>query len=399
MKEEGFDDERSYSILKERGNGRNEQSLIFENNESELEEQINKSYSGNNAQRLIEEMENLDSNYGRKKPVDSEENNSNTLLRKIKPTLSFQGNLELIQTGLLQSTQAQNELNKKYRMESSVIGRMAHIAKQTGYKIIGKDYSLLSNSELIKKEMEALEKIIDGIEGVYHQSNEIVNRTRSAREKQLNEKSTYDKLLIQYREERVARQKLGEKMVTELKNLSNMEVDSVYKIRTALMNCQDRLKDLDSMILENSAKSRFLTTSINDLNRAIDVMLEYKNTIVDMRSYANNAYSKCKTISPFFGNIEFGSKVSVSAYKKIGELSNSIALLWSKTFSNIGILSKIAGTAIPTSMYDEKAKGEIGQMKDAYNNKKYSVFEEVERHLASTPTEINFDYISNDNER
>jgi len=118
-----------------------------------------------------------------------------------------------------------------------------------------------------------------------------------------------------------------------------------------------------------------------------------------MRSYANNAYSKCKTISPFFGNIEFGSKVSVSAYKKIGELSNSIALLWSKTFSNIGILSKIAGTAIPTSMYDEKAKGEIGQMKDAYNNKKYSVFEEVERHLASTPTEINFDYISNDNER
>lgn len=399
MKEEGFDDERSYSILKERGNGRNEQSLIFENNESELEEQINKSYSGNNAQRLIEEMENLDSNYGRKKPVDSEENNSNTLLRKIKPTLSFQGNLELIQTGLLQSTQAQNELNKKYRMESSVIGRMAHIAKQTGYKIIGKDYSLLSNSELIKKEMEALEKIIDGIEGVYHQSTEIVNRTRSAREKQLNEKSTYDKLLIQYREERVARQKLGEKMVTELKNLSNMEVDSVYKIRTALMNCQDRLKDLDSMILENSAKSRFLTTSINDLNRAIDVMLEYKNTIVDMRSYANNAYSKCKTISPFFGNIEFGSKVSVSAYKKIGELSNSIALLWSKTFSNIGILSKIAGTAIPTSMYDEKAKGEIGQMKDAYNNKKYSVFEEVERHLASTPTEINFDYISNDNER
>jgi len=399
MKEEGFDDERSYSILKERGNGRNEQSLIFENNESELEEQINKSYSGNNAQRLIEEMENLDSNYGRKKPVDSEENNSNTLLRKIKPTLSFQGNLELIQTGLLQSTQAQNELNKKYRMESSVIGRMAHIAKQTGYKIIGKDYSLLSNSELIKKEMEALEKIIDGIEGVYHQSTEIVNRTRSTREKQLNEKSTYDKLLIQYREERVARQKLGEKMVTELKNLSNMEVDSVYKIRTALMNCQDRLKDLDSMILENSAKSRFLTTSINDLNRAIDVMLEYKNTIVDMRSYANNAYSKCKTISPFFGNIEFGSKVSVSAYKKIGELSNSIALLWSKTFSNIGILSKIAGTAIPTSMYDEKAKGEIGQMKDAYNNKKYSVFEEVERHLASTPTEINFDYISNDNER
>ncbi|HOI19062.1 MAG TPA: hypothetical protein PLX15_04340 [Candidatus Woesearchaeota archaeon] len=399
MKEEGFDDERSYSILKERGNGRNEQSLIFENNESELEEQINKSYSGNNAQRLIEEMENLDSNYGRKKPVDSEENNSNTLLRKIKPTLSFQGNLELIQTGLLQSTQAQNELNKKYRMESSVIGRMAHIAKQTGYKIIGKDYSLLSNSELIKKEMEALEKIIDGIEGVYHQSTEIVNRTRGTREKQLNEKSTYDKLLIQYREERVARQKLGEKMVTELKNLSNMEVDSVYKIRTALMNCQDRLKDLDSMILENSAKSRFLTTSINDLNRAIDVMLEYKNTIVDMRSYANNAYSKCKTISPFFGNIEFGSKVSVSAYKKIGELSNSIALLWSKTFSNIGILSKIAGTAIPTSMYDEKAKGEIGQMKDAYNNKKYSVFEEVERHLASTPTEINFDYISNDNER
>lgn len=394
-----FGDENSYSILKDRGNGRNEQSLILESKESELESQINNSYSTNNAERLIEEMTKLDSNYGRKKPEDGDDLNSNSLLRKIKPTLSFQGNLELIQTGLLQSTQAQNELNKKYRMESSTLGKIAHIAKQTGYKIIGKDYSLLSNSELIKKEMQALEKIIDGIDGVYQQSNDIVNKTRETRDKQLSEKSTYDKLLIQYREERVARQKLGEKMIIELKNLSNMEVDYVCKLRSALMVCQDRLKDLDSMIMENSAKSRFLTTSINDLSRAIDVMVEYKNTIVDMRTYARVAYSKCRTISPFFGNIEFGSKMSVSAYKKIGELSNSVALLWSKTFSNISILSKVAGTAIPSSMYDEKAKGEIGQMKDAYNNKKYSIFEEIEKHLSGSPDEINFDYISNENER
>ncbi len=394
-----FGNEDSYSVLKDRGNGRNEQQLIFDTKESELEKEINNSPTSNNAQRLIEEMGRLDSTYGRKRPSEKDEDNSTSLLRKIKPTLSFQGNLDLIQSGLLQSTQAQNELNKKYRMESSFVGKVAHVVKQTGYKMIGKDYSLLSNSELIKKEMEALEKIIDGIEGVYQQSSEIVDKTRQTRDKQLAEKSTYDKLLIKFREERVARQKLGERMVGELKNLSNMEVDYVCKIRSALMSCQDRLKDLDSMIMENSAKSRFLTTSVNDLSRAIDVMVEYKNTIVDMRTYANIAYSKCKTISPFFGNIEFGSKMSVSAYKKIGELSNSVALLWSKTFSNIGILSKVAGTAIPTSMYDEKAKGEIGQMKDAYNNKKYSIFEEIERHLSGTPDEINFDYISNEEER
>lgn len=394
-----FGNEDSYSVLKDRGNGRNEQQLIFDTKESELEREINNSPTMNNAQRLIEEMGRLDSTYGRKRPSEKDDDNSTSLLRRTKPTLSFQGNLDLIQSGLLQSTQAQNELNKKYRMESSFVGKIAQIAKQTGYKMMGKDYSLLSNSELIKKEMEALEKIINGIEGVYQQSSEIVDKTRQTRDKQLAEKSTYDKLLIRFREERVARQKLGEKMISELKNLSNMEVDYVCKIRSALMSCQDRLKDLDSMIMENSAKSRFLTTSVNDLSRAIDVMVEYKNTIVDMRTYANIAYSKCKTISPFFGNIEFGSKMSVSAYKKIGELSNSVALLWSKTFSNISILSKVAGTAIPTSMYDEKAKGEIGQMKDAYNNKKYSIFEEIERHLAGTPDEINFDYISNEEER
>jgi hypothetical protein len=356
------------------------------NEVGEAQEQENE-IPGKSVDELLQDYNSLDKKYNIRKGKRS----MNALPTRVPRYFSFQKNLSLIQDGLMETTEIQNELNKKYRAESSVLGKIWHVMKTNGYKMFGKDISYATNDQLVGKEMSSLQKILNGIDGIYRQSNSIIEKTRSTLINQLEDKTKVDENLIKYREERVERQHLGKEMYETLKAHTNLEVKKVGELKKNLMSCEHRIKDLDSLISQSHMRSETLGSMINDLNKATDLMIQYRNILNETNTFARSAYERCRLMQPLFQNIDNGAKAAQMVYGEVGRLSDTITLLWSKTFGNIKMLSKIANSSIPQTMYNKEILGTMEEIKQSFDDKKYRTFEEIENKLSSEVNDIEFE--------
>jgi hypothetical protein len=96
-------------------------------------------------------------------------------------------------------------------------------------------------------------------------------------------------------------------------------------------------------------------------------------------------------MQPLFQNIDNGAKAAQMVYGEVGRLSDTITLLWSKTFGNIKMLSKIANSSIPQTMYNKEILGTMEEIKQSFDDKKYRTFEEIENKLSSEVNDIEFE--------
>ncbi len=370
-------------VLKSIGDKRSSADQFGEN----MQDQEGDFGEGKSVDDLLQEYNMIDKKYN---PVKGRRR-VEALPTKVPRYFSFQKNLSLIHDGLLETTEIQNELNKKYRAESSLLGKIWHIVKTNGYKMFGKDISYATNEQLINKEMTSLQKILNGIDGIYRQSNSIIDKTRKTLMNQLEEKNKVEENLIKYREERVKRQQLGIQMYQKLREHTNLEIHKVGELKKKLMSCQHRIKDLDSLISQSYMKSEIMGSMINDLNKATDLMIQYRNILDETNTFARSAYERCRLMQPLFQNIENGSKAAQMVYGEVNKLSDTITLLWSKTFGNIKILSKIANSNIPITFYDKDTLDTLQDIKQGFDEKKYRTFQEIEDNLASEINDIEYD--------
>ncbi|MDI3473860.1 MAG: hypothetical protein PWR30_183 [Candidatus Woesearchaeota archaeon] len=341
---------------------------------------------------LLREADELDKKY------QTTSKKSKSQIATLPRNFSFEYSYSKFKNGLEQVEAIQEELNKKYLAESSTIGKIGYFTKKGIYKILGKDFSEYTEEQLIEKEMSGLRTCIDGGNELLKETEYLIDRNLLRLNKMFEEKNKLEEEQQKYRNERIERQTIGKQLYKSLKELTASENSKAAPIKEKLMMFDNRISELDSLIVQTEKRIDARTRQINELKNSNELIMKYKDLLTDTVNSAKDAYEDCETLRPTFKSIDHGSKVANLTKDNVEKLSDTFSLLWKKALNSMDALYKIAETSKNKDIYDNSVLTRINEINDVFKRKKYDTFEDVERRLESSADDIEYTNFKDEDE-
>lgn len=363
----------------ERNNETNKEDELLEEEEESLDE-------------LLKEAEELEKEY----PITPKKPKGH--IATLPRNFSFENSYRKFKNGLEQVDAIQKELNKKYIAESSPIGKIGYFTKKGVYKLLGKDFSEYTEDQLIGKEMSGLRICIDGGNELLREAEYIIDKNLLRLNKMLEEKNKFEEEQNKYKEEKIKIEDIGMKFHKSLKELTASENSKVSYIKEKLMVYDNRISELNSLIVQTEKRIGARTRQINELKNSNELIMKYKDLLTDTVNSAKDSYEDCETLRPAFKSMDHGSKVANLTKDNVEKLSDSLSLLWKKALNSMDALYKVSKTSKNKDIYDNSVSTRISEINDLFKTEEYKVFEDVERRMESSADDIEYTNFKDEDE-